>query len=138
MRCAIPFFVLVCWLSQAVAQDAAKKDLEKFQGSWKAESMLIGGDKLPADDLAKFSLTCKGDKFIPADNPTDVTTIKLNPAEKPAAIDLTDNRKAFLGIYRLGDDKLTICCAEPDNARPKEFASPKGSNVYLLVLKREK
>ncbi len=42
------------------------------------------------------------------------------------------------GIYRLKDDRLTLCCSLPGEPRPKEFASKKGSHVYLVALERVK
>ena len=43
------------------------------------------------------------------------------------AIDLQlDNGKLFLGLYRLGDDGLVFCFAEPGQSRPNSLA-PKGT-----------
>jgi hypothetical protein len=80
--------VVACCLSQLPAQDdAAKKELEKLQGTWKATSMMFNGENAPADKVGKFTITCKGDQFIPAENPTDVAMIKINHTAKPATKD---------------------------------------------------
>ncbi|HLW68098.1 MAG TPA: TIGR03067 domain-containing protein [Gemmataceae bacterium] len=123
----------------ANAQEDAKKELDKFQGKWKAEKLIFGGNDAPGDIAAKFVITCKGNEFIPVESPTDIATIKLDPSAKPKTIDLTEkNKKVSLGIYELSGDTLKLCFAEPGTDRPKMFESAKGSNVVYVVLKREK
>ena len=134
--------LIVCFgvLGAARAQDdAAKKELDKLQGKWKAEKFVVMGEEVPAAALAMMSLTCKGSELIPSDNPDDPATIKLDPAAKPKTIDLTEkSKKVSLGIYELDGDNLKLCFAEPGTDRPKTFESPKGSKIAYVVLKREK
>jgi uncharacterized protein (TIGR03067 family) len=127
-------------LGTATAQDdQAKKDLEKLQGSWKAETAIMGGEKAPAEQLAKMGLTFKGNEVIPAENPKDVATIKLDPSKKPAQMDLTEkNKTVSQGIYEIDGDTLKLCFSEPGEGRPKTFESPKGKPTFFLVLKRVK
>jgi uncharacterized protein (TIGR03067 family) len=40
------------------------------------------------------------------------------------------------GIWTVKGDRLKLCLAEKDEARPKGFMTVKGQNIYLLVLKR--
>jgi hypothetical protein len=42
------------------------------------------------------------------------------------------------GIYALDGDSLKICVSQPKADRPTEFATKKGSNSSLVILKREK
>jgi uncharacterized protein (TIGR03067 family) len=137
---SVGFIICFSFCAAAHAQDdAAKKELEKLQGKWKAEKFVIMGQEIPADVLAKMGLTCKGSELIPSDNPNDPATIKLDPAVKPKTIDLTEkNQKVSLGIYELDGDTLKLCFAEPGTDRPKTFESPKDSKIAYVVLKREK
>ncbi|MFO0967720.1 MAG: TIGR03067 domain-containing protein [Gemmataceae bacterium] len=125
------------YLNAAASDDS--KELAKLEGFWKVESALAGGEKIPSELHAKMGFTFKGDDLIPADNPKDVAKVKLDPTQKPAAIDLTEkSKKVSLGIYEVDRDTLKLCLNEPGQPRPKTFASAKGSRTVYLVLKRAK
>jgi len=42
----------------------------------------------------------------------------------------------MIGIHDLPKDRLVICLDEITNGRPKDFTSPKGSDIHLLKLRR--
>jgi uncharacterized protein (TIGR03067 family) len=43
------------------------------------------------------------------------------------------------GIYQIDGDTLRICIqTDKDSARPREFGSPAGSQLWLVVLQRSK
>src|SRR5258708_22453680 len=118
-----------------------KKDVEKFQGKWTVVSIEENGKAAPADEVAKFEVTIKGDLFTVKikDEDNKEMTIKLDPAKKPPAIDLVPkNAKetTVLGIYKLDGDTLTICGTDEKKERPTEFATRKG--ITTIVLKRAK
>jgi uncharacterized protein (TIGR03067 family) len=46
--------------------------------------------------------------------------------------------QAFRGIYRVEDDKLTLCFSWPPLERPTEFRSRRNSTIVLAVFKRAK
>ena len=46
--------------------------------------------------------------------------------------------KHVLGIYRLEDDELTLCMADADQPRPREFKAEKGSRQTLMAFRRQK
>lgn len=46
--------------------------------------------------------------------------------------------KTSLGIYELHADKLTLCLAKPDTARPDAFASYYGNSRILTVYERQR
>ena len=140
-RIAILFAV---FLSLAADQpsDAAKKDLDKLQGEWKAEKAQRGGKDVAASDLEKLKLTFKGDSLTidVGDARLEKAAIVLNPSKAPATIDLKSVRAGgdtALGIYKLDGNTLTICWAK-EGERPTEFASTSGAEQVLMVLKRVK
>jgi uncharacterized protein (TIGR03067 family) len=122
-------------------EDAAKKDQERLQGTWKVESATKGGKQAPAERLKGMRLVVQGDKMTVSEGTMhEEATFTLAADQRPAAIDVKPSRasrRTILGIYRLEGDTLTVCWAR-DGERPREFASPQGSDDILLVLKREK
>jgi uncharacterized protein (TIGR03067 family) len=137
-------------------EDDAKKETEKFQGTWRMVSFEEGGQALPADQVKEFGyrFTFEKDTFtvkaaeVVKSKPVEVVkttgTYKLDPTKKPKAIDMAitggDYKgKDILGIYEVGEDTLKWCAAKPgEKDRPKEFTTTKDSTHGLAVLKRGK
>jgi uncharacterized protein (TIGR03067 family) len=125
--------------------DAAKKELKTFQGTWVLVSAQRDGKK-ESDEKAikliitdnKYSLTQESSAVIGHRG-----TFLLDPAKKPKATDVTvtegpDKGKTFLGIYELSSDDYKVCFAPASKERPTEFSSKPGSGNLLQVWKREK
>jgi uncharacterized protein (TIGR03067 family) len=123
--------------------DAAKKDLEKFQGNWRLISVERDGKKTPQEDAKKFTLTIQGDKFVLRKDSVVISegTMTLHPTKKPKAIDETittgpNKGKVFSAIYEVDDERHKICFAAAGKERPTAFSS--GGGQLLQVWKREK
>ena len=136
---------LVCALVAAVAgnDDAAKKDLAKFQGNWQLISMERDGKQTPPEDAKKIMLTIEGDKFILRKDSVVISegTMKLDATKKPKEIDETistgpNKGKVFLAIYEIDDEQHKVCFAAAGKERPTAFSS--GSGQILQVWKRKK
>ena len=71
-------------------------------------------------------------------------TMKLDPAQKPKAVDLAFTNglptgETIRAIYELKGDDLKFCFADESKQRPKNFDSKEGpGGRWLLVLKRQK
>jgi uncharacterized protein (TIGR03067 family) len=128
--------------------DAAKKDLDKFQGTWMLVSGEKDGQKLAADDVKKSKLTWKG-KECAVDTPhqakeTIKATAKLDATKTPKEMDWERSAgpaagKPMHAIYEFtGDYQYRICFAPAGKDRPKEFATKAGSGEILHVWKRVK
>ena len=126
--------------------DAAKKELNGFQGTWVLVSAERDGKKV-SEDGKKIKLTITGTKHSLTEESTAVIghrgTFLLDPAKKPKATDVVvtegpDKGKTFLGIYELSGDDYKVCFAPSGKDRPKEFASTPASGHVLQVWKREK
>jgi uncharacterized protein (TIGR03067 family) len=120
----------------APAQDA-KKDTEKLQGKWVAETK--GG---------KLEMTFDGDKFtVLIDGETGKGTFKLNTSKNPKEMDMTVTEsptaeakgKTALCIYAFDGEKLQWSSNSPGgNTRPKEFKEDSNEPYFYAVLKRVK
>ena len=127
-------------------KDDAKDDLKKLEGNWQFTTWVSNGTDLPQEQLEICKWSVKGDKYnfeMGGENKEE-GTIKLDPAKKPATIDLdikegNDKGKAQPGIYKIEGDTVTICLARPGaKDRPTEF-SGKGEDGHILItMKRMK
>ena len=118
----------------------AKKDKENIQGAWKAVSGEAGGQKLSDERIESIKIVIAADKITVnvADN-TRVSTYKIDPAQKPKTIDLTNEMdQTAPGIYELDGDNLKVCWNQGGSERPKKFESKPDTQVRLMVFKREK
>jgi uncharacterized protein (TIGR03067 family) len=115
-----------------------KKEMEKFQGTWKPIS--IEGLSVP-EKIDAIRVTIKGEKLIVeglAKEPVELT-YKLDASKNPKAIDIGFGGGVVPGIYEFDKDKLRVChSAIPVQNRPTDFTAKAGSKQYLWVLKREK
>jgi uncharacterized protein (TIGR03067 family) len=122
-------------------EGAANKELAKLQGTWKVLKAVKSGDPEPADEVQKMRVVISGDKFtIQTGEKKEEAGIKLDPAKKPAAIDIraVGDPVTVRGIYKLEKGQLTICFTRDGKPRPKEFSSSQKAGTSLVVLEREK
>jgi uncharacterized protein (TIGR03067 family) len=142
IRCTLALTTALVLTVGASAQDA-KKEQALLQGKWKAVKLEIEGKEIPANELAELKITVEGDQFIGkkgAGEP-EKNLMKLDPAKKPKAIDLTPQSgptegMTLQGIYTLDGDTLKMCLALPGANRPDAFAA--GEMRVLITLQRVK
>src|SRR5947209_2611728 len=126
--------------------DAAKKDAEKLQGTWKLVSLEVDGKKATKGEIKKEQkMVVEKDKFSSTvdDKHSFKGTFQLDTAKKPKTVDVlvTEGEfkgKTLLGIYEVDNDTLRACYAPPGKERPTEFVSKPGSGTYLYSYQREK
>jgi uncharacterized protein (TIGR03067 family) len=131
--------------AEAPTDDAAKKDLEKFQGTWTTVRVEENGEKVPEGELRGLTLTVEGDKRTVRQRGKVLArgTFKLDASESPKQIDITleagdAKGRTFRGIYELEGDWQKVCLALEGGERPKEFSAKAGSGHLLQVFKRAK
>jgi uncharacterized protein (TIGR03067 family) len=127
------------------ADDKAVKDeLKRHEGTWSVTSSVYDGQAASEDLVRSIMRIVEGDHAVwERDGKRFAgTTIELDPAREPNAIDVIPdggrNRgERVLGIYKLEGDKLTICMADPGKSRPTEFKAERGSGCTLRTFTRE-
>ena len=120
--------------------DAVKKEIAKFKGTWSAVSLESpDGMKAPDEVVKELKITFSDEQAIARIKDEEKkATYKLDPTQKPPTIDWTDERgKTLKGIYQLEGDTLKICISEKGN-RPKEFKTDAATETGLVVLRRDK
>jgi uncharacterized protein (TIGR03067 family) len=144
---ALTLLLLVPWpLPTAFADDqSVKEELERHQGTWRATSSIYDGQEAPQEIVRSITRTVEKDHVVwKRDGKSFAgTRIELDPSRDPKTIDVIpdggkDRGERVLGIYKLEDDRLTICMAAPGQPRPKEFKADKGSGCTLRTFIREK
>jgi uncharacterized protein (TIGR03067 family) len=141
--------LFLAFLGVAAAQDdAAKKELKKFQGTWQVVSAEENSKPTPDEIVQNLKIVIKGDQLKlkgVEDLMQKFGKIKLviDPSTMPKIIDFkieagSEKDSTFEGIYELKGDRLKICTSTVSGNRPSEFESKAGSNRVLFVLKREK
>jgi uncharacterized protein (TIGR03067 family) len=127
----------------AVSHDAVEDELKRHQGTWAVTSSIYDGQ--PASEEVVRSITrIANDNHVvwKRDGKSFAgTTVQLDPAAEPKAIDVIPdggrNRgERVVGIYKLDGDRLTICMAAPGQPRPKKFQADKGSGCTLRTFSR--
>src|SRR5262249_36579485 len=110
MQALLPVIIGFFIAADDPKDNAAKKDLERFQGNWTLISLERDGKKVPQDEAKKLKLTIKGNKFILRKDSVVVSegSFSLDPAKKPKEIDETittgpNKGKVFLAIYEIDD-----------------------------------
>lgn len=124
------------------ADDAAKAELKKFQGTWQLVSAQSDGKKTDKATVAKIGVVIAGDKYtVYFDGKAVAKEIAfvLDPSKKPKEMtDTLPDGKQIKGIYELDGDRLKSCVASVGKDRPEEFSGKEGTGHTLRVFERVK
>jgi uncharacterized protein (TIGR03067 family) len=143
-RALVPF-LLVWWpFAGALADDKALQELDRHQGTWRATSSIYEGQEAPAEVVRSITRSVEKDHVVwKRDGKSFAgTRIELDPSRDPKAIDVIpdggkDRGERVLGIYKLENNRLTICMAAPGQPRPRAFKAEKGSGCTLRTFTLE-
>ncbi|HEY7090299.1 MAG TPA: TIGR03067 domain-containing protein [Tepidisphaeraceae bacterium] len=119
-------------------------DGDKIDGTWLPAKAELAGKPWPEEVRKVTKLVVKGEDYlVTVGNSPDKGTIKLNPAAKPKEMDLTgvegpNKGKTFLCIYEQNGDTLRICYDLSGKARPTEFKTTEGTQLFLVTYERAK
>ena len=130
----------------AAKAGADDKDLAKFDGTWVAQSVEVGGNKIPDEELKKAPgrLSIKGGKWtLKVGDVNQTGTFTVDEGKKPKAMDIKPGDgpnagKTIHAIYELDGDTMKVCYAPPEKDRPMSFATKDKAGYALIEYKREK
>ena len=114
-----------------------------IEGTWLPVEAELGGQKFPDELLKTMKLTMSDGRYtVNVGEQIDNGLIKLEPATKPKAIDITGTEgpnkgKTFLAIFELTGDTLQICYDLAGKERPTEFKTAKDTKQFLVSYKQE-
>jgi|GEM_PF-4602568 len=122
--------------------DAAKAELEKFQGSWILTEHSTGA---PAKEPVVGKLVVTGDKYeFTINGNKTLGRLRLDPGKAPKHIDaiISDPQSGadavLPGIYEFDGDVQRSIFAQSGRPRPLDFTVRAGSGQQLFVFKKEK
>lgn len=154
MKHLFPLLLIVLRASLGVAADpaatAVSDDNKLLNGKWTPIAAVIGGIKLPADELKKITLTLSGDTYevaVLGEDHVDKGTVTRDTTTTPKRLTIKSHEgpnkgKTFLAIYEIktvnGVDAYRVCYDLSGTAFPTEFKSVKGSQLYLAGYRRKK
>jgi uncharacterized protein (TIGR03067 family) len=138
MRIAICLGMLA-FSSVAVAQDPAKS-FQELQGTWKLLAVTENGVVREFPDH-QFIWVITGKKVHYGGEHLATLSIHIGESPRPIDIEFQQPKHTNEGIYKLEDDKLTLCVnAQPGDAkdRPADFETKNFANRKLLIFERIK
>jgi uncharacterized protein (TIGR03067 family) len=123
---------------------AAKKEMDKLQGTWYSLSTQEDGNVTSGEDKADLHLI-KGNRVTARKGYKEISTaeISVEPG-KPGKVTIqmtsgANKDKTWVGIYEVDGDSLKWCgCWKGENALPAAFGTKKGDNYFLREMKRQK
>jgi uncharacterized protein (TIGR03067 family) len=123
-----------------VAAIAPADDIAKFEGSWRIESMEMGGKAMDVGPLKETRLVLKGHTWAQGEAKG---TFTIDAAKTPKTIDLKFTEgppkgTVLKGIYELDDSTYKLCVGPPNGDRPRVFDSKGKDGGTLQVLKKVK
>ena len=153
-RSLLNFWVLGAFLVAATGvafaddakDEAIKKDRTLIEGTWRAVTLEVEGNKAKAEDAKKFTVVngSDGTWSLRSDGMEICKgTSTIDPTKKLKTIDFTFTEgKAkgdkYLGIYELSQKTRKLCFAPPGKDRPTDFTSTTSNQCFLITFEREK
>jgi uncharacterized protein (TIGR03067 family) len=138
MKWLLPALMAVVLVASVQADEkAVKEEVAKWQGTWNAISMQHDGKLTPQEKLKPIKLTVEGASYhFQNGDFNEHGTYKFHPDQDPKALDIVvgegpDKGKAYLVIYKVEADRLTICLESDNKNRPKQFTGKAGTGCVL-------
>lgn len=120
---------------ETVVEKPSEKPLD---GTWKPEYQEMGGQELPKEILDKQSLTISDNIYVLTAESTDAGIISIHDGKMDIYGEEGPNKgKHFMAIYKLEDDKLTICYNLAGDSYPENFETKDKPMFFLSRFVKE-
>ncbi len=109
-----------------------------IEGAWQVVSVEFAGEPVPGLEGARLVFS-RGKKTLTLPSGgAEEGTYTLDPGKEPKWIDSTTRgrEQAEKGIYALEGGSLKLCISQGGKERPDRFATRRGSDLILIVLRR--
>ncbi len=122
-------------LAGGLVADEAK---QKVEGRWKVNSVEVAGMVVPGLEGAELVFADGTKAFTLPDKRVEKGTYHVDITKQPREIDVTTEGRdgTEKGIYVIEGDELKLCLATKSGQRPGKFATQKGTDQILIVLRR--
>jgi len=141
MKRLLCVFILAPLSFSCVAKDDPTKAMD---GSWSATAAEIAGAKFPDEARKNVKLVVGDGKYSVTIGPeSDKGTVTLDPTKSPKTVDITstdgtNKGHTILAIYETSGNTMRICYDLSGKARPTDFKTEKGSQLFLVTYERDK
>jgi uncharacterized protein (TIGR03067 family) len=124
---------------------AAKKELDKLQGTWYSVSTQEGGKETSGENKADLHII-KGNEVTARKGDEEISTAEISvvPGEKFGKVTIkmtsgANKGKTWVGIYKVDGDILTWCgCWKGENdVLPASFKTKEGDKYFLRKMKKQ-
>lgn len=136
--------LLHMWKCDQRAAAENEEEFHRFEGTWSMLLEEVDGQKTRRELLENNRVTMLGDQYVYRYCGNVVRGIvKIDPHSNPKTIDILDDEGPYQGqlrqgIYRLEGDEMEVCMALPDQPRPTEFSTERGTGQLLHVFRRQR
>src|SRR5262249_30071322 len=116
-----------------------------IQGSWIVQSVVDRGKMLPPEKIKGIKFVFSEDKLtmvVPTGDKKE-SRFKADLRANPKTIDIVpldgpQKDKTVPGIFELTGETLKLCLPhQPTKQRPTKFEAPEGSDLNVIVLKKQ-
>ena len=128
---------------KSAREEASRKELQKFQGTWIVESQELDGKPAKTEEIKARTFFCGADVFLirKGSELLQLGVQKVDPTKSPKTINATISKglyqgETMLGIYELDGDRLKVCFDIEGQNRPREFKTSAKEGRFLAVYKR--
>ena len=130
--------------SSSRAQAPVQDDAKAVQGTWVPVKAEMAGQVMPEAVLKTIVLKLDQGKYeVTVGGKIDKGTCTQDPTTKPKRLSIqgTDGPnagKTFLCIYEIDGETFRVCYDLSGMKHPEDFATAKGTSLYLVTYTRKK
>ncbi|MGD9720961.1 MAG: TIGR03067 domain-containing protein [Pirellulales bacterium] len=127
---------------KAKRESRERRNLQRWQGTFEAVSIVVDGKVTPPEQLKNRKLTVKGNKYKFENGDFQETgSYKWDVMKEPREVDIVvesgpDKGKVWTAIYSTSEQGLMICLDKDNKKRPTATVALPGSNVINEVWKK--